>query len=87
MHIVCKNLKDAIKILKLCRKHGLKHSGIISMKKEKIVVEVNGLDYLQVPLFENMDENYLKKLIEVANQKLRRNKERRDKFLSELLKI
>ncbi len=87
LHVICKKLKDALKILKLCRKHGFKHSGIISAKKEKIVVEINGIDYLSVPLASNMSEEYLKFVLEVANRKFEKNEERSKKFLSELLKI
>ena len=90
LHIVCKHLKDAINIVKIARDVGFKHSGIISMKKEKIVCEINGIDRVEIPVIINgkiiISKEFLNDLIDFMNSKLLRNKYLREKFFENLFK-
>ncbi|MEM4841590.1 MAG: hypothetical protein QXG80_02560, partial [Nanopusillaceae archaeon] len=42
IHVSCRNLRKAIEILKISSKIGLKHSGIISLKKSRVIIEIIG---------------------------------------------
>jgi tRNA wybutosine-synthesizing protein 3 len=90
LHIVCKKLKDAANIIKIARDVGFKHSGIISMKKEKIVCEINGIDRVEIPAVINgkivISKDFFYDLIDFMNSKLLRNKYLREKFFESLFK-
>jgi tRNA wybutosine-synthesizing protein 3 len=90
LHIVCKKLKDAANIIKIARDVGFKHSGIISMKKEKIVCEINGIDRVEIPAVINgkivISKDFFYDLIDFMNSKLLRNKYLREKFFENLFK-
>ena len=90
LHIVCKELKDAANIIKIARDVGFKHSGIISMKKEKIVCEINGIDRVEIPAVINgkivISKDFFYDLIDFMNSKVLRNKYLREKFFENLFK-
>jgi len=90
LHIVCKHLKDATNIVRIARNVGFKHSGIISMKKEKIVCEINGIDRVEIPVIINgkiiVSKEFFNDLIDFLNSKLLRNKMLREKFFENLFK-
>jgi len=90
LHIVCKKLKDAANIIKIARDVGFKHSGIISMKKEKIVCEINGIDRVEIPAVINgkivISKDFFYDLIDFMNSKLLRNKYLRERFFESLFK-
>jgi len=90
LHIVCKKLKDAANIIKIARDVGFKHSGIISIKKEKIVCEINGIDRVEIPAVINgkivISRDFFYDLIDFMNSKLLRNKCLREKFFENLFK-
>jgi len=92
LHIVSKDLEGAEKILKIAITYGLKHSGIISLSKQRYVVEINGNERMSVPivhkklLIENLPE-YLFSIVEIANENFEKNEKRRNRFLEEILKI
>jgi len=90
LHLIFPKLKYAFEVLKIARNVGLKHSGIISAKKEKIVLEVIGLDRIDFPIVINSEltislENFLK-IVDLANAKLLRNSKLRNKFFEEFFK-
>ncbi|MEM1782798.1 MAG: hypothetical protein QW483_02870, partial [Nanopusillaceae archaeon] len=74
IHVSCRDLKSAIEILKISSKIGLKHSGIISLKKNRVVVEIIGNEKIETILSKNrmiiVSKEYLKDLVEEANKKL-----------------
>lgn len=91
LHIVAKNLEIAKEILKICFLVGFKHSGIISIKDEQVIVEVNGLDKMEVPIFDERfgfiyNNEMISKILKIANEKLKKNEERRERFFDLLLK-
>ncbi|MEM4588029.1 MAG: hypothetical protein QXW13_00710 [Nanopusillaceae archaeon] len=78
IHVSCRNLRKAIEILKISSKIGLKHSGIISLKKSRVIIEIIGNEKIETILSKNkkiiVSEEYLENLIEEANKKLLRNR-------------
>ncbi|MEM1896037.1 MAG: hypothetical protein QXR54_02575, partial [Nanopusillaceae archaeon] len=78
IHVSCRNLRKAIEILKISSKIGLKHSGIISLKKSRVIIEIIGNEKIETILSKNkkiiVSEEYLENLIEEANKKLLRDR-------------
>jgi len=83
-------LKSANKLLKISSKVGLKHSGIISLKKNKIVVEIIGNEKIETIVSKNgrilVNEEYLKELVKEANKKLLRSRVYMGRLYYELIK-
>ncbi len=83
MHIACKTIENAQKILDISAKTGLKHSGIITTRK-KIIVEIIGSEQFETIIASNkkiyINEEYLKLLVNEANKKMNLNKKRLKKF-------
>ncbi len=79
LHICCKNIETANKMLKTCREAGLKRVGIITISK-RIIIEVIGTEFLHTLIAEKghilIDDNYLEILIREANKKHTKNLER-----------
>ncbi len=73
LHVACRELSDAKKLLDKGLKSGFKKSGIISLGKN-IIVELNLSDKLEFPLIENgkllVEKEFLKKVIDKANDNL-----------------
>ncbi len=83
IHIVAKNLKKAIEMLNLGIKAGLKHSGIFVFKKERYILELNGTQYMSVPIFDGrmlISKEYFRYLLNLTNEKLQKNREMRKNF-------
>ncbi|MEM5831712.1 MAG: hypothetical protein QXS69_00605 [Candidatus Aenigmatarchaeota archaeon] len=88
IHLVFPKLRIARDVLTIAREVGFKHSGIISMKKEKIVLEITGLERIDFPIVINSElvislENF-SKIVDLANSKLVRNEKMRNVFFSKL---
>lgn len=83
LHICCRNLEAAKRLLKTTASSAFKHSGIITIGS-KIIFEVLGIDYMDVPLAKNnkvlIDGDHLKILISEANKKLNLNLKRIKEF-------
>ncbi|MBI2650719.1 hypothetical protein HYX04_05425, partial [Candidatus Woesearchaeota archaeon] len=76
LHVACRNLDAAKKLLDAARKI-FKHSGIISVSDRKIVVEIIGNERIEAIIADKdfaMDENSIKKLIKYANENFEENK-------------
>ncbi|WP_290900607.1 hypothetical protein [Ferroglobus sp.] len=81
VHVACRDLESAEKILSVAKKAGFRRSGLISFKK--LVVEIASPERLEVVVSENgkmADENFLKINYEYAVKKLLRSRERMKKF-------
>ena len=82
IHIACKDLESAKKLIAIANNSGFKRSGIISLKN--LVVEVSSLERIELPIAKNgkllVDEDYLSLVIDLANEKLRRGKEKLKRF-------
>ncbi len=90
LHVCAASVEDAEQFLDLARQVGFKRGGITSAKK-RVMMEIAGVDRLDVPLaFDQQlfaDEKYLGFLIDEANKKLLCNLERIKKFIGLLKKI
>ena len=75
MHVHCKTLKDAKKLLRKAQLSGWKRSGIIS-SGERIILELNGTEKLEFPLMKKgkllVDNNFLKIVLIKSNKNLKK---------------
>ena len=89
IHICCRTLEHARKMLKIIRDLGIKRAGIISLSK-KIIIEVIGTESMETIIAKNgkllVDDNYLRTLIKESNKKLIRNKKKIDELYNKLKK-
>ncbi|WP_175059903.1 hypothetical protein [Thermococcus sp. 2319x1] len=80
LHVSAKTLKDAAELLNLAISCGFKHSNIKSISHKKLVVEIRSTERMDVPLGMNgefwVSEDYLRRIVEIANLQLRRAKEK-----------
>ncbi len=76
LHVACRNMDAAEKLLKLAQSHGLKRAGIISTKR--IIVELVSTEHFDSIIAENghvlIDQIYLKVLLSRAHEKMKKNK-------------
>ena len=75
VHVRCRDVGSAAKLLHCTQGIGLKHSGILSIRK-RIVVEINGVEQLEAPIGTGISQGYAQELARAANEKLRRNRQR-----------
>lgn len=84
LHIACRDMKSAHKLLIKAQKSGCKHSGIISISSNRIVVEIVGSESLGLPIVVNgkliVDDNFLKNLVRESNARLSRTWQRINKL-------
>ncbi len=77
LHIGCKNLKNAEKIMELKAKAGIKRGGIIVAKPGKFIVELVSSQGIALPIKRGgkvlVGDDYLGDLLERANEKLGKN--------------
>jgi tRNA wybutosine-synthesizing protein 3 len=89
IHICCRSLDSAVKMLNLCQSSGLKRAGIIAAGR-KIIVEAFGTERMDTIVTENgnmlVSDDYLKVLVREANKKMEHNSGR-IKRLYEKIKI
>jgi tRNA wybutosine-synthesizing protein 3 len=82
MHIACKSLEHAQKILNKARSVGFKRSGIQSIRKN--IIEITETEHINTLIAEKgkllIDDNYLKKLIKTANKKLKETRQKIKRF-------
>jgi len=79
LHVACKNLKDAEKLLGKARAVGWKRSGIISLGKN-IILELISTEKLEFPIINNgkilVDDEFLKVVIKKSNENLKKSWEK-----------
>jgi len=89
LHVIAKNLEAALNILTTARHCGFKHSGIQSVKKYRVVVEITGSERIEVPLFSRgiliIDLKHLPALVSVANEVLIKSKDKMYRLYRQLL--
>ncbi len=74
LHVACRTIEDAEKLVNIARQSGWKKSGIISTKHGKVMAEIISTEILAAPV-SNMGkmlfgDPYLKILVEECNKKL-----------------
>lgn len=86
-HICCKDLESAQKLVDSSKFIGFKRSGIMATNK-RIMVELTSTESMDVPIAKDhkllVDLNYINYLVNQANQKLRRNREKIKKLFSKI---
>lgn len=87
LHVTCRTISDAQKLIDSARSVGLKRSGIIGIRK-KIVVEIIGNERVEALIAKNgriiADDKYLKETLKEANAKLKRSKGKIIAFYKEI---
>jgi len=90
IHLCTRTMEDADKIMLAANKAGLRRTGIISFRK-RIVVELFIPEKMDVPISKDkkllVDEDYLKYIIDLANNKLKKSRKRLKKFEKEFLSL
>lgn len=80
MHVACKDLISAQALVSLARNSGWKKSGIISMKKDKTIIECISTEVLATPISNKgkmlIPQEYLGLLVKECNTKLSRTREK-----------
>jgi len=88
LHVACRTLEDAEKILKKAQSAGWKRSGIISLRKN-IIVELLSTEKLEFPLVKNkkiiVSDGFLKIALKKSNENLKKSW-KKIKKLEKLLK-
>jgi len=73
LHVACESLEGAQKLYDKAKLVGWKRSGLVSFGK-RFILELNSTEKLEFPVFFNgkilVDEEFLKKVVEISNQKL-----------------
>ncbi|MBR9702001.1 hypothetical protein GOV13_03695 [Candidatus Pacearchaeota archaeon] len=76
LHIDCRTIDDAKRLLDKARLAGWKKSGIISLG-ERIIVELNGTDKLEFPIMKSgkilVGEDFLEVIVEKSNDNLKKS--------------
>lgn len=77
LHIGCRNIEGARKILRIMKNAGIKRGGIIVAKEGKFIVEFQGTQEMAFPVKENgkmlVEKGFMEKMLSVANQKIEKN--------------
>lgn len=89
IHVACKDLESAEKLMIIANNVGLRRSGLISIKNN--VVEINTLERLEVPVAISgkmiVNEDALRIMVDIANEKLKRSKEKLQRLYDSLKSI
>lgn len=90
LHVCCRTIEDAEKILEIAAEAGFKRAGIATTKK-KIMVEIMGTEFIDALIAKDgkliVDENYLKIIVDYANKKLTKGHERINNFEKTIEKL
>ncbi len=91
LHVGAKTLEDAVNLLNLAIQCGFKNSNIKSISHKKLLVEIYSTERIDIPIGKDgeiwVDDEYLEKIVEIANRQLRRAKEKLRKLENELEKL
>ncbi|MCX8189663.1 MAG: hypothetical protein N3F05_00315 [Candidatus Diapherotrites archaeon] len=86
IHIGALNKNDALKVLEIKNKAGIKRGGIISMKPGKIIVELIGTEDIAIPVKVGskiiVSESFMHEAVNQANKKMEENLKRLKVFES-----
>ena len=83
LHVCCKTIEDAEKLLNKSRESGWKNSGIMNISG-RIVLELRSTEYLALPIMIKgkvlVDDSYLKILISESNKRMEKTWEKINKL-------
>lgn len=78
LHVGARTLDDAVKLLNLAIGLGFKYSNIKSVSHKKLLIEIRSTERMDVPLGADgelwVSENYIERIVNIANDQLRRFK-------------
>jgi len=87
IHVCCKTIADASDLIEIAKHIGFKRSGINTIRK-KIMLEIISTENMSVPVVKDgkllVNDDYLKILVDEANKKLKRTKEKIEEFYKKL---
>ena len=90
LHICARTIEDAQKITNIAKQSGFKRSGIMSTKK-RFMVEMTSTEFLDTIIAKEgnviVTEDYIKILAAESNKKLRRARQKLERFFEGLKKI
>ncbi|MCX8172821.1 MAG: hypothetical protein N3D09_04330 [Archaeoglobaceae archaeon] len=82
IHVACKDLQAARKLMIIANNSGFRRSGLISL--QNLVVEISSLERVELPVSLNgnriVNDEYLKIAVEFANKKLENGKKKLKKL-------
>ncbi len=78
LHVQCKTIEHAERLLKIAQRCGFKRSGIFSLKK--FSVEIQGTERIETLLTSELPKEYVLRIVDEANLKLQRAKQNMQKF-------
>ena len=91
LHVACKNSVLSSKFLNIARDICFRRSGVISLGKSKLILELISTEKIETIISKNkkllIDESYFKILISEGNKKLEKTWKKIDKLYSELNKL
>jgi len=91
MHVACKNIETAKNFLNLTRDTGFRRSGMISIGKNKVFLELISTENINTIISKNkkllINDDYFKVLIKEGNNKLEKTWKKINKLEKELDKI
>jgi tRNA wybutosine-synthesizing protein 3 len=83
LHVACRTMEDALDLVRKAKEVGWKRSGVMT-GGERYVVELHSTESMCLPIMDKkkilVDDNYLKLIIEQANNKLDRVWEKIDRL-------
>lgn len=82
LHIKAQDLDSAQRLLSLAKESGLKISGITSVKN--CTLEIRGTERMETLLTKDCSKEYISLLVEEANKRLLKTKEKIRRFLAKL---
>lgn len=84
LHVCCKTIEDAEELVNLAKNNGFKRTGMITVNK-RYIVEIISTENISTILAKKgkilVDDEYFSALVDECNTKLKKNKEKIDKFI------
>jgi len=91
LHVACRSPDAASKLVDLARNSGYKKAGILSLKDDRIIVEVCGTERIDAPVAINgkriASDAYVKELVRLANHKFASGSNRLTRFQEALISL
>jgi tRNA wybutosine-synthesizing protein 3 len=90
LHVACRTIDDANKMLKIARDIGFRRSGIIA-DSNIIIVEICSTEKMDLPVADKgkllVNKKYVKFIVKIANEKFLKGREKLKKLESEIRKM
>jgi len=91
LHVSARTMGDAVRLLNLAIGLGFKYSNIKSVSHKKLVVEIRSTERMDVPLGADgelwVDEEYIERIVAIANSQVRRFKGKLEKLEEEIERL